>query len=375
MKLFIAGDLSLQGRAKQCIWNQTRLTESFGGVRELLKGCDWSVVNLESPVTENVTPIPKDGPSLKNPPEVFDIIKFCGFNVVTLANNHLKDFGVKGVKDTLNLCKVNGLANLGAGISINEARKPLMLSDADFTIGILNVCEHESSIATEITAGAAPLDYPNLYNDITSLRHKADKIIVIIHGGREHYQLPTPRMKKEYHFIIDMGADVVVNHHQHCYSGYELYKGKPIFYGLGNFFFDNPSRKDEKWNQGLLLMLNIERDKTNFDLHPYVQCKNNIGIQIGEYASVESSIKKINEIISDDRMLNDYFKKMVFTSKPLAPFMPFGCHLFRALYYRGLIPSFISKKNKVLIENAISCEAHRDVLLQYFYMLIHKEYE
>ena len=76
---------------------------------------------------------------------------------------------------------------------------------------------------------------------IQEAKENADYVLVIVHGGIEHYQLPTSRMIETYRFFIDAGADAVVNHHQHCYSGYERYKSKPIIYGLGNLLFDNPN--------------------------------------------------------------------------------------------------------------------------------------
>ena len=74
--------------------------------------------------------------------------------------------------------------------------------------------------------------------DIQIAKEDNDLVIVIVHGGREHYQLPTPKQRERFRFYADAGADFVVGHHTHCYSGYEIYKGKPIFYSLGNFIFD-----------------------------------------------------------------------------------------------------------------------------------------
>ena len=69
------------------------------------------------------------------------------------------------------------------------------------------------------------------------------------------------RMKELYHYFVDAGADVVINHHQHCYSGYEEYKGSPIFYGLGNFLFDNSDFRPQPWNEGYLVELDFSKDK------------------------------------------------------------------------------------------------------------------
>ena len=235
------------------------------------------------------------------------------------------------------------------------------------------MCEHESSVATASAAGAAPLELANLFYDIRALRKEVDKVIVIIHGGCEHYQLPTLRMKRDYHLIADFGADVIVNHHQHCYSGYEVYNGTPIFYGLGNFFFDNPKKRKDKWNEGLLLKLDVQKDEIRFELIPYSQCDEAPVIKIREYGDVKVKIEELNAIIADDNLLNEHFDRLVASKRPLYPLLPYGNHYLRALYNRGLLPDCMSARRKVKIENAISCETHREVLLRYFENVLQHE--
>ncbi len=374
MKLVVVGDLSLQDRAAKMAWDENQLDHAFAEVKKVVETCDHAIVNLESPVTNSTQPILKKGPNLKNNPTAFNIINYCGFDIVTLANNHLKDFGGKGVTDTLDHCKQHGLTVVGAGRTLDEARLPLIIKDDSISIGIINVCEHEFSVATRQSAGANPLDFPNLFEDIQELRKKVDKIIVIIHGGKEHYQLPTPRMKREYHLIADFGADVIVNHHQHCYSGYELYKGKPIFYGLGNFFFDEPKKRNDKWNQGLMIQLDVEKERIDFRLIPYEQCNNEPVVNVRDDSSVAKQLEEINRVIADDEQLEAALGKLVEKEKRklLFPFIPYRNHYLRALYNRGHLSARISKKDEVNIENVTSCETHRELLLHYFYSHLHE---
>ena len=170
MKLLIAGDLALQGRLKNIEWSTSALEYAFSEVKKISAQCDHSIINLESPVTDSNRKILKDGPTLKNPLSVFDIICYCGFDIITLANNHLNDYGDKGVMDTIHRCKEHNLISIGAGSIVDEARKPLVISEkGDMVIGVINACEHESSIATTTQAGSNPLDFVNLYYDITDL--------------------------------------------------------------------------------------------------------------------------------------------------------------------------------------------------------------
>ena len=180
-------------------------------------------------------------------------------------------------------------------------------------------------------------------------------------------------MKREYHLIADFGADVIVNHHQHCFSGCEVYNGKPIFYGLGNFFFDRASKRNSKWNQGLLLRLELTNGKIDYRLIPYTQCNEEAVIEIREYETVKQEIESLNSIIADDSLLEQEFGKMVAAAKPLYPFLPFGNKVIRSLYFRGWLKNIISKKNIALIENHVSCETHREVLLNYFEKQKHNE--
>lgn len=165
--------------------------------------------------------------------------------------------------------------------------------------------------------------------------------------------------------LADFGADVIVNHHQHCYSGYEIYKGKPIFYGLGNFYFDSRIKRNDIWNEGLLLKLDLKKEGFSFELIPYTQCNEKAVVRVKNYDLVKQKIEKLNGEIRDDKKLEEMFSKYVSSSKPLYPFIPFGNRLLRSLYFRDIFPSMISSSNKALIQNAINCETHREVLLHY----------
>ena len=211
----------------------------LGEVKLFVKQVDFSLVNLEAPIVEGKgTPIKKAGPNLKCSKSTIEALRYVGFKGVTLANNHFYDYGEEGALTTMSILTEAGISYVGAGKNLAEASRVLYQSVGDKTVAFINCCEHEYSIATDHTAGSNPVNPVSQYYAINEAKEKADYIIVIVHGGIEGYQLPTPRMQELYRFFVDCGADAVVNHHQHCYSGYEVYNGKPIFYGLGNFCFD-----------------------------------------------------------------------------------------------------------------------------------------
>ena len=116
-----------------------------------------------------------------------------------------------------------------------------------------------------------PEDYDR-YNELLNMAQEAkanaDFLILIIHGGHETYELPSPRMKKLYRWFIDLGVDAVIGHHTHCYSGSEVYKNKPIVYSLGNFIFDSKIR-DASWNYGVFAVLSLSADRVIIELVPF----------------------------------------------------------------------------------------------------------
>src|SRR5690606_27896818 len=132
--------------------------------------------------------------------------------------------------------------------------------------------ESEFSISTESNAGANAYNPILDYKAINEARPNCDFIIVIYHGGHEGYNLPSPRMKQLCHFYVDLGVDAVICHHAHVYSGYEVYQGAPIFYGLGNFCFDKKNRYNIAWTTGYSVILNLEKNKEiSFELFFYRQ--------------------------------------------------------------------------------------------------------
>lgn len=259
MKVLIAGDYCQRYRVDDAVKNRC-FGELFDEVRPIIKSADYSIVNFEFPIVlnpESAKPIPKCGPNLKGTIESVDAVKYAGFNCCTLANNHILDQGENCCLDTKFELERAGVDTVGAGKNLDEASEILYKEVGGKVLAIINCCEHEFTIATATTAGANPLNPIQQYYKIQEARGNADYVLVIVHGGHEHYQLPSPRMQETYRFFVDAGADAVVNHHQHCYSGYEIYKNKPIFYGLGNFCFDiQPQKHDSIWNYGYMVQFN-----------------------------------------------------------------------------------------------------------------------
>ncbi len=369
MNIIIAGDFCPQNRVASII-DKKDYSLIFSNIKEIVEKSDYSLVNFECPViTGDATPISKCGRNLSCSSNGVDAIKWAGFRGVTLANNHFFDYGKEGVEQTISTLNSHNLDYVGGGVNINEASKVLYKKLAGHTLAIINCCEHEFSIATENTPGSNPLNPIQQYYKIQEARKNADYILVIVHGGHEHYQLPSPRMKELYRFFIDAGANAVVNHHQHCYSGYEIYNECPIFYGLGNFCFDSKGKVNTIWNDGFILSLTFSKNSTpKFEMFPYIQCSDNPSVTLLKNEKHEEFLKNIqhlSEIISDDKKLQNNHEKMMekYIKNYELVLQPYNSRLTRGLYKRGLLPSFLEKNKINRIKDVIICESHFDRLL------------
>lgn len=365
MKVLIAGDYCPSGRVEHLI-NREGYASVFGDVQSIIKDSDYSIVNFECPVvSRQQTPIEKLGPNLKCSPQGAEALQWAGFKCVTLANNHFLDYGPEGVKETLETLDSYGIDYVGGGMNLGEASSILYKEINGKTLAVINCCEHEFSIAIEKTAGSNPLNPVQQYYAIREAKDKADYVLVIVHGGHEHFQLPSLRMQETYRFFIDAGADAVVNHHQHCYSGYEVWHGKLIFYGLGNLCFDNPLVQSGIWTEGYCVSIEFSDNSPAFILHPYKQCTNDFIIKLLDHNAFNDRLEELNAIIATpvslQIALEEYYES---SSKYYGNiFEPFYNRIYLAAKHRGWLPSFISKKRKLVASNFVNCEAHRDKLI------------
>ncbi len=374
VKILIAGDLCMQDRTA-CVDFDT-LLQIHQSCVPIIKSADYALVNLECAVAEKeVTPIKKAGIALRNSTKVLDFLQYIGFDAVTLANNHFADYGDRGVVYSLQELKKRNIDYVGGGHDIKEASKVLIKRIGERRVAFINACEHEFTIATEKKAGCNPLNPISLYYDILNAKQQSDNVIVIIHGGHEHYQLPTPRMQEMYRFFIDVGADVVVNHHQHCYSGYEIYAGHPIFYGLGNFSFDENGQRNCSWNEGYLLNLLIG-ETISFELIPYRQNDKDMGVYLqseDERAQFEHRIEELNVIIASPSKLRECAARMMEKRRreymePLAPYQYprllkiAQYHLIPSKLAAKLLPNYMTEERMLMLKSYFQCESHVEVM-------------
>lgn len=341
-------------------------------IREVYNHADINIVNLECPVNKHGDKhkIVKHGPHLQTTDEIFSLLKQLNVTAVTLANNHILDYGTEGLASTIEGCKKNNIQYVGVGDNLKEAGRYLIIEKNDLKIAIINFCENEWSIATDETAGASPLDIIDNSKQIQKAKASADIVLVIVHGGNEYYNLPSPRMVKQYRYFAELGASAVISHHTHCVSGYEIYNGVPIFYGLGNILFTKHSEQPG-WFKGLTVQLIVEKGQpVKFNLVPTEQTINNYVLTALNGDDKKTALKEIeecNSIITDEKKLAAAWNELIekrsaqylynFSAVPAMP----GKYVRSGLRRFGFVNKLLPKKYLTGVINYISCEAHLDV--------------
>ncbi len=363
----IGGDFAPINQAESVAINSPE--KIWGDTLSLFREADLSMVNLETPLTDSVDAIEKTGPHLKADKQCVNALSAAGIGLVTLANNHIFDYGRQGVMDTITVCKNSGIDTVGAGKNLAQARKTYYREIKGKKIAVVNFAENEFSSATDNSAGANPMDLIDNIKQIREAKSNADVVIVIVHGGVEYYRYPTPRMQKQYRFYAEEGADIVVGHHTHMVSGYETHNGVPIFYSLGNLFFPWNNRP-HYWYEGYFLSLNIsENNKISFDVHCYHQCHRDYFIALmgdNDTRKMMHAIKEVNDIIGDmNAVMLKWEEYAASTGRYQVTSLSFSSYfLFRVLKKLGLIRFFHSAKYEKRIINMLRCESHYELLLK-----------
>jgi hypothetical protein len=236
-------------------------TGQAGAVREYLSGADLTLANFENPVVEGAVYHPEEA-TFTGDLRLMPILEQAGIDGVTLGNNHVLDAGTSGLEETLGHLDRAGIERAGAGMNLAEAREPMIFDLGGTKIGVLShlsIPGYEWAWATETTPGTAPLVEDVLREDVERLRREVDLVVVMPHWGREYLAEPEPDQVDLAHAAVDAGADLVVGGHAHWPKGIELYKGAPIYYGVGNFLLDQSW--SEETSTGIFAEITLYEDR------------------------------------------------------------------------------------------------------------------
>ena len=335
-------------------------------IKKLLDSASFTIFNLEVPLTDLSTPIKKCGPNLIAPTKTIAGLKAINPHFFTLANNHILDQGEQGLNSTMSLLDKYDITYAGAGKDVEEAAKPYIFEHDGKKIGIYCCAEHEFTIATENTPGANPFDPLNSLDHVRELKKQCDYVIVLYHGGKEHYRYPSPYLQKVCRKLVDKGADIVVCQHSHCIGCEEKWHGGTIVYGQGNFLFDDCD--NEFWNSALLIELEFSKDSKVEIKYIPIKKKGNT-VRLSDDSSILEGFKSRSKQIIDKKFIEEnYYKIADFMSKNyyykisgrISTFLP--VRIINKLTNYLLLKWIYGEREKLNIINCLECEAHRELL-------------
>jgi poly-gamma-glutamate synthesis protein (capsule biosynthesis protein) len=202
-----------------------------------LEGADVVVANLEAPITQESQVREEKRYNLKTTREVLDL--FDRRFVLGLANNHILDYGERGLLDTIEALDEFGIPHAGAGRNLDEARRPAFVHVRGVSLGVLTAADVRFQAASERSAGVFPARAELLRESIRDLCRKADEVVVSIHAGIEFVPVPSPTQLQLADMCLEEGVRVVSFHHTHCTSGFKQTEKGLVFFGTGNYVFPN----------------------------------------------------------------------------------------------------------------------------------------
>lgn len=304
-RLFFAGDFC--SRDPNSIKISPRL-------QKLMDSCDLRVLNFEGPLhkgplsitNKNILPQSEESP------------KWCidnNFNIVSLANNHALDFGEHGLQETIKA--FDSIVSLGAGFW-DEAYSIKTKKIGGNIVGFLAATSSDLASFKDKWTDANRIGCANLMTSeierVVETKHShCDFLILIAHAGIEYCNVPLPELRDRYRRLIELGADAIVAMHPHVPQGSEVYKGKPIIYSLGNYFFDrmdSSAQLHKLWQHGLCVIIdfNIQSEK-KYELIP-ISSKDGI-LDMEQDKNILSHIDWLSKVLENDNYYMDTVNKEV----------------------------------------------------------------
>lgn len=217
-----------------------------------LRDADLSILNLEAPVTDEPRPLRKSGPHKHTSSRTPEFLAEAGVDAVTLANNHIMDYGSTGLLETMQSCVAADIQTVGAGETTADAFAPLVVERGPLDIGIVNLCEREFGEVDSHRAGVAWWRHPETDAAVEEACERADVVVAIVHGGVEYVPFPPPHLQRRFRRLVEMGVDLVVGHHPHVPQGWEQWGDGLIVYSLGNVHFEQSNRPKTQWGTSVV---------------------------------------------------------------------------------------------------------------------------
>lgn len=270
--LVAVGDISYSRGVERIVKKQEDINYPFLKIRDFLQSADLVFANLETPITPGQE-IPDFEMIFRSNLGTEQALKQAGLSVLSLANNHTPNFGDEGLKDTFDYLARAGIKYVGAGNNEREAYGPVYIEEKGIKFAFL--AYNDTAIAPASyeaganRAGTAFMRTDKMAEAVKEAKQKTDFVIVSMHAGIEYAGEPNESQVNFAHAAIDAGADLIIGHHPHVVQTMEKYRGKYIFYSLGNFIFDQSQSQETK--EGLAIKVYFTKSGINkIDILPVV---------------------------------------------------------------------------------------------------------
>lgn len=365
MKIIIGGDVVPTENSKKYFAKKNFTDNIDPSFINMWHSADVRLFNLECPICgmKEALPIKKIGPNLSCDEKCMNGIEGLSPSLVCLANNHILDYGVPGLKNTVNVLNKGGISTTGLLDNIDAEPSIFFYSKDGLKVGIYNICETEFCAATHSNPGADPYRENYSCEVIARAKKECDFLIVVFHGGKEFYRYPSPDLQDKCRSFIRSGADYVTCQHSHCIGCEEEYLKGRILYGQGNFLFD--SGNDEFWNSGLAVELNIENK--GFSVEYIVLEKKSPTFVLSENEDIIKSFKNRSKKVYDREFIEKEYGK--FADRKIDEYLDIlSTHTFFDKVYRKIFGRYLRRRRKqrdyLNMLNSIRCEAHREALIR-----------
>lgn len=304
ISLFFCGDF--------CSRPSTTFINVADDVRSLIDSCDLKICNFEVPLKpDNVSE--KKGAFHQND-DAPQFLEELGFNLFSFANNHAFDYGEDGYHKTVGAFS-DPQSIFGSG-TYEEAYKVKTFHIKGVSVGFLALCYSAregvfDDVSNKEGLGCAYINDLKVNHIIIEAKKKIDYLFILAHDGIEYIDVPLPETIARYRDFIDFGADAVIGTHPHCPQGWEEYKGKPIFYSLGNFFFNSKETPEYRawnrphWYESLGVVLKIYNSEITYEVYN-LKNEDNINIIFDKSDDIKKHNQTIRQYLIDKPKYEQY---------------------------------------------------------------------
>lgn len=306
MRIVLTGDVMLGRLVDQyVIQNRSVRPEAlWGDVLSIMLTADCRLANLECVISDRGKewhPTTKAF-HFRARPRAIEFLQVAKIDGVTLANNHVLDYGPEALLDCFILLDQAGIKRAGAGATMEEARAPLVLDLPEGRVAVVALTDNEPDWeATGTKPGVNYVEYgecglkepyrSQLTQGLLSARRQADLVIISAHVG-PNWGAPSKEIQALAHELIDMGTDLYWGHSNHTPQGIELYKGKAVLYSTGDCVDDYMVDKDERNDLSFLFLLEVEEGRiARVRLHP--TCIEDLGVRLANEQEREFLVRTI----------------------------------------------------------------------------------